>query len=166
LRSIAVEVTNQSGAVLSGALGQNVNKGFDQIPAGITQSGGSTVVGGIGLHEAGIELVLAHQEAKAIAEARLAVVVTIIIIVSVRGRILLLRWSRGVRSRGPTEFLNRTEPDAVGLAEGAVDGSCFGDAHLGAVDQGRDVGWIGVPVADETARAGGFVDGRLKDPTT
>jgi len=56
-------------------------------------------------------------------------------------------------------------PIAVGLAEGTVDRAGFGDAHLGAVDQGRDVGRIGVPIADEPARAGRFVDGRPEDPT-
>ena len=51
----------------------------------------------------------------------------------------------------PAEFLDRAEADAVGFAEGAVDGAGFGDAHLGAVDQGGDVGWIGIAVADEAA---------------
>jgi hypothetical protein len=78
-------------------------------------------------------LVLADQEAEAIAEARLAVVVAI---VSVRGRLALIRWSGRVRSRRPAKFLYRTEPDAIGLAEGAVDGAGFGDPHLGAVDYG------------------------------
>jgi len=41
----------------------------------------------------------------------------------------------------------------VGLAEGAVDGASFGDAHLGAVDQGRDVGGIGVTVTVEFENA-------------
>ena len=60
-------------------------------------------------------------------------------------------WARSVGSRCPAKFLDRTESDAVGLAEGAVDGASFGDTHLGAVDQGRDVGGIGVAVADEAA---------------
>jgi len=34
------------------------------------------------------------------------------------------------------------------------------------VDEGRDVGRIGVAVADETARAVRFVDGHPKDPAT
>jgi len=50
--------------------------------------------------------------------------------------------------RSPAKFLDRAEPDAVGLAEGAVNGASFGNAHLGAVDKGRDVGGVGV-VPDE-----------------
>src|ERR1700687_2001440 len=67
-------------------------------------------------------------------------------------------------SGGPAEFLDRTEPDPVGLAKGAVDGTSFGDTHFGAVNQGRYVGGIGVAVAHETAGAGGLVDGCFKDP--
>jgi len=76
-------------------------------------------------------LVLANQQAKTVAEARLAVVVGII---SVRGGLALIGRSGGVRSRGPAKFLDRTQPNAVGLAEGAVDGAGFGDAHFGTVD--------------------------------
>jgi hypothetical protein len=105
--------------------------------------------------------VLADQQAEAVAEARLAVVVAVI---SVRGSLGKLGWARSIGSRGPAEFFDRTKADAVGLAEGAVDGTSLGDAHLGAVDQGGDVGGIGIPVADEAARASRFVDGRSEDP--
>jgi hypothetical protein len=94
--------------------------------------------------------------------ARLAVVVTV---VSVRGGLSLIGRAGRVGPGGPAGFLYRTEPDSIGLAEGAVDGTGFGDAHLGAVDQGRDVGGIGVPVADEATRLARLVDGRLEDPT-
>ena len=94
---------------------------------------------------------LADQQAELVAEARLTVLVAV---VPVRGRRVLMRSVRAGRPRRPTEFLDRAEADAVGLAEGAVDGAGFGDAHLGAVDQGRDVGGIGVAVADEAAESG------------
>ena len=107
---------------------------------------------------------LADQQAEAVAEARLAVLVAV---VSVRGR---LGSTRSIRTeldlRRPAEFLDRTEADAVGLAEGAVDGASLGDAHLGAVDQGRDVGRIGITVADEAARTWRLEDCRSKHPTT
>jgi hypothetical protein len=95
-------------------------------------------------------MVLADQQAETVAEARLAVLVAVI---SVRGSFGLIEWSGCRGSRSPAEFLDRTEADAVGLAEGTVDGSRFGDTHLGAVDQRRDVGRIGIAVADEAARA-------------
>ena len=104
---------------------------------------------------------LADQQAETVAEARLTVLVAV---VPVRGRRVLIRSVRAGRPRRPTEFLDRAEADAVGLAEGAVDGAGLGDAHLGAVDQGRDVGGIGVAVADEAFRTARFVNGRLEDP--
>jgi hypothetical protein len=76
----------------------------------------------------------------------------------------LIGWAGRIGSRSPAEFLDRTEADAIGFSEGAVDGTSLGDAHLGAVDQGRDVGRISVPIADEAARTGRFVNGRLEDP--
>ena len=46
-------------------------------------------------------------------------------------------YARSRNSVGrPGEFLDRAKPDAIGLAEGAVDGAGFGDAHFCAVDQG------------------------------
>ena len=83
---IAIELADQPVAIFGGALGQIVDEGFDLISAGISQGGGAAVVGGIGLHEASIELVLADQQAEAVAEARLAVLVAVI---SVRGRLEL-----------------------------------------------------------------------------
>jgi hypothetical protein len=97
-----------------------------------------------------------------VAEARLTVLVAV---VPVRGRRVLMRSVRAGRAWRATEFFNRAEANAVGLAEGAVDGAGFGDAHLGAVDQGGDVGGISVAVADEAARAGTLIDGRLEDPS-
>ena len=97
-------MTNQSVAVFRSTLGEIVNKGFNQISAGISQCGGAAVVGGISPHEASIELVLANQEAKAIAETRLAVVVSIII--SACGCTALIGWCRRIRSGGPAEFLD------------------------------------------------------------
>jgi hypothetical protein len=94
---------------------------------------------------------LTNEQAEAIPEARLAVLVAVI---SVRGNFALIGCDRVIGSRSPAEFLDRAEPDAIGFAEGAVDGASFGDSHLGTVDQGRDVGRIGISVADEAPRTG------------
>jgi hypothetical protein len=59
---------------------------------------------------------------------------------------LLLRLRR---SRNRPALLDRAEADAVGLAQGTVHGTGFGDAHLGAMNERRDVGGIGISVADE-----------------
>jgi hypothetical protein len=104
--------------------------------------------------------VLADQQAEAVAETRLAGVATF----SVHGGVALIGWPGRVWSGCPAKLFERTESDAVGLAEGAVDGAGFGDAHLGAVDQRRNVGGGGVPVTDEAARTGRLVDGCLENP--
>jgi len=108
--------------------------------------GSATVVGGIGLHEACVQLVLADQQAETVAEARLDVVVAI---ASVRGGSWTARRSRCASSGSPAELLDRTKADAIRLAEGAVDGSSFGDAHLGSVNQRMRRWRIGVSVANE-----------------
>jgi hypothetical protein len=47
----------------------------------------------------------------------------------------LLRFSgRLLRSSERSDFLNGADADAVGLAEGAIDSTGFGNAHLGTVD--------------------------------
>jgi len=69
-------------------------------------------------------------------------------------------------AQGPGwKLFNGAEGDAVGLAEGAIDGAGFGHAYLGVVeDEGRDVAGMGVAVADEAAALGRFVDRGLEHP--
>ena len=133
MSGIAVELADEPLAIFGGALSQIVDKGFDLISAGISQGGGTAAVSCVGLHEARVELVLADQQAEAVAEARLAVVVAI---TSVRGDFGLISQFGCLGSGRPAELLDRTEPDALGLTEGAVDGAGFSDAHLGAMDHG------------------------------
>ena len=84
---VAVELANQPLTIFDSALRQIVDKGFDLITAGITQGGSATVVSSKGLDETSIQLVLANQQAKTVAEARLAVMMAI---VSVRGSLGLI----------------------------------------------------------------------------
>ena len=51
------------------------------------------------------------------------------------------------RSRG---FVGYGDADPSNVSS-LVDGASFGNTHLGAVDQGGDVGGIGIPVADEAS---------------
>ena len=97
-----------------------------------------------------------------VAETRLTVLVAV---VSVRGRRAAIRTVRRRRTRRPPEFFDRAEADAIGLAEGAVDGAGLGDAHFGSVDQGRDVGRISIAISDEALRSRSCVDRRLENPT-
>jgi len=75
------------------------------------------------------------------------------------------RWSRLkrtsqdgdlARGQGPGgKLFERAEGDAVGLAQGAVDGAGFGHAHFGMVEnQGGNIAWMGIAVAHEAATLG------------
>jgi hypothetical protein len=50
------------------------------------------------------------------------------------------------------KLFERAQANAVGLAQGAIDGAGFGHAHFGVVeDQGRNIAGMGVAVPDEAA---------------
>ena len=70
-------MAEQTVAILGGSLCQVVDEGLDRFAAGVTEGWSAAVVGGIGLHEGGIELVLADQQAETIAQARLTVVMAV-----------------------------------------------------------------------------------------
>lgn len=61
--------------------------------------------------------------------------------------LLLLRRLRWL-SKGP-DLLNRADADAVRFAQGAIHRARFSHAHLGPVDQERNVRWIGVTITNE-----------------
>jgi hypothetical protein len=84
---IAIELADQPVAIFRGAHGQIVNEVFDLLSAGLSQGGSSTVVSGVGFHESSIELVLANEQTKTVAETRLAVVVAVI---SIRRNLALI----------------------------------------------------------------------------
>ena len=91
---------------------------------------------------------LANDLTKTVADLWAAVVSVSIC----RLRWKLLRLSGGLRwfGEGP-DFLNRADADAVGFAQSAVDRTSLGHAHFGAVNQSRNIGRIGVAIADETS---------------
>jgi hypothetical protein len=63
------------------------------------------------------------------------------------------------------ELFERAQANAVGLAQGAIDGAGFGHAHLGIVEnQRRDIAGMSVAVADEAATLGRFIDRGLEYP--
>jgi hypothetical protein len=63
------------------------------------------------------------------------------------------------------KLFERAEGNAIGLAQGAIDGAGFGHAHLGIVEnQRRDIAGMSVAVADEATALGGLEYGSFKDP--
>jgi hypothetical protein len=75
---IAIEVTEKGLAIGGGALGKVVNEGLDLITTGVSKGCGAAVIGRVGFHEAGIELMLADQQAEAVTESWLTILVTIV----------------------------------------------------------------------------------------
>jgi hypothetical protein len=63
------------------------------------------------------------------------------------------------------KLFERAKGDAVGLAQGAIDGASFGHAHLGVVeDQRRDIAGMSVAVTDKATAFRCFKDGSFEDP--
>ena len=84
----------------------------------------------------------------------MATIVSVLAVDRLRRNLLRLASGGNWFSKGP-DLLDRTDADAVGLAQSPIDRPGFG--QFGAADEGRDVGRIGVAVADEA-----FASGRLK----
>src|SRR5580692_3834451 len=61
--------------------------------------------------------------------------------------------------------LDRADSDSVGFAQSPVDRASFGDTHLRAVDEERNVGRIGVAEARKSATSSRLVDCCLERPT-
>src|ERR1039458_4763591 len=131
------------------------DEGFYLFASRIAKRLDAAEIRSVGLDQVGIEFVLADELAKAVANLRAAVIAIAI----GRLRRKLLRVSGGLwrLGEGP-DLLNRTDADAVGFAESAVDGTRLGDSHLSALDEVRDIGGIGITVTNEPATASRSVD--------
>ena len=90
----------------------------------------------------------ADQLAKAVADLG-AAVVSVVPIDRLGRELLRLPGGRGSRSGKRADLLDRADADAVGLAQGPVDLPGLRHPHFGAVDQGGDIGGIGIAIADE-----------------
>ncbi len=107
---------------------------------------------------------LADQLAEAVADLG-ATVVSVLSIDRLGWELLRLPRGRSGFGKRP-DFLDRADADAVGLAQGPVDRPGLGHTHLGAVDQGGDIGGIGIAVADEALAGSRFVNCCLEGPSS
>jgi hypothetical protein len=63
------------------------------------------------------------------------------------------------------QLFKGTKAYAIGLAQGPIHGPSFGHSHLGVVeDQGRNIPWVGIPIADKPPALGGLIDSGFEDP--
>src|SRR6266571_1842423 len=137
------------------------NKRLDQLSAGLFESWGAAEVRGVRFDQYGIEVVLADEHTQPVSQFGLTVI-----------RPVLMRWLYGLalfsrwiwRTGKPAQLLNRTEPDSVGLAQSAIDGPRFGNAHLGATDKGRRICGVSIAISDKSPRATRPVDCRFEHP--
>jgi hypothetical protein len=157
---IAIEVADEAGPVFGGPLTEVVDKGLYKRPAGSAQGLGTTEVSGVAFDQSRVKLMLADQLAETIPKSWLAVV---------GGRTVAGRYSTSLplfsfrRPKG-SEFLDRTQTNPIGLAQGSVDGPSLGHPHLGPTDKSRDIGRVRVPVAHEALRVRRLVDRGSEDP--
>ena len=110
-------------------------------PAGLSERLRAAEVDGVGLDQFGVELVLADDLAQTVADLGASAIPV---------PICVLRRKLLNRIRNRSDFLDRADADAVGLAQGAVDGTSLGHPHLGAADERGNVGGIGVAIPNET----------------
>src|ERR1035438_502534 len=162
-RCVAVELAEQGAAVLLGRLGKLLNEAFDLLASSVFEGFGTAEIDSIGFHQFGIEFVLADDLAEPVADLVTSTTIAVPVSVGILWRKFALigrgRHRTGIRSH----LLDRADADAICLTQGAIDGSGFGDPHLGAANQQRNIGRVGVAVADETGGIFGRIDGRLED---
>jgi hypothetical protein len=123
------------------------DKTFDLLAGGFAEGLGAAEINGVGLDEVGIELMLADELTETVTDFGTAVVS--VLAIDRLGRKLLRLPGGWSRFRKRPNLLDRADTDAIGLAQGPVDRPRLGHSHLGAVDQGRHIGRIGVAVAVE-----------------
>ena len=112
------------------------DEGFYQFAAGTLDGLSTAEMGGVFLNEDRIEVVLADQKAESVAKKRLAISVSV---AACAGGLRPVRRARLGWRRRPTELLDRAEADSVSLAESAIDGAGFSNAHLGAANDSGGV---------------------------
>ena len=154
---IAIELAEQGIAVFVGPVGKLLDEVLNLFPAGLSKRLRAAEIDGIGLDQFGVELVLADDLAETIADSRAS---TVAIAIRILGRKLL---DLGFEAR--PDLLDRADADAVGLAQGTIDGSGFGHPHFGAADERGNVRGIGVTVADETPAGLRLEDSGHEGPT-
>src|SRR5664279_4614217 len=133
-RSVAVELTQQSTTILLGRLGKLLHEAFDLLTSGVFEGFGTAEVDGVGFHQLGIELVLADDLAEPVADLVTSTTIAVPVSVGILGRKLTLIGSPRHRTGIRSDLLDRADTDAIRLTQGAIDGSSFRYAHLGAAD--------------------------------
>ncbi len=142
-----------------------MHEAFDLLTSSIFEGFGTAEVDGVGFDQLGIELVLADDLAEPVADLVSGTVAAAVSVDAFGWKLLCIR--KGTRWTGiGADLLDRADADAIGLPQSTIDGSGLGYAHLGAADQERDVGRVGIAVADETGGTFGRIHGRLKDEPT
>ena len=87
---------------------------------------------------------LANDLAKPIADFAAAVVS-----ISRLGRKFARVLLGSCRHAKGSDFLDRAGADAISLSQSSINGAGFGHTHFGTVHQRRDIGGIGIAVADK-----------------
>src|ERR1035438_1600930 len=162
---VAVELTQQAITVLLGRFGKLLHEAFDLLTSGVFEGFGTAEIDGVGFHQFGIELVLADDLAKSVANFVTSTTIAVPVSIGILGRKLMLIGSSCHRTGIRSDLLDRADSDAIRLAQGAIDGSGFRDPHLGAADQQRNVGRVSVAVANESSGLFGRKHRRLEDET-
>jgi hypothetical protein len=74
---IGIQVGQQSIEIGGSSLSEVVDESFYRFPAGLTKNRRAAIIGGKGLHEGGVKVVLTDQQSETITKARLTVVMAV-----------------------------------------------------------------------------------------
>ena len=159
---IGIEFADQTVSIFLGECREVRDEGFNQVTARLFEGLSTAEVRGVGLNEVGIEVVLPDQQAEPVAETRLRYCPCR----SGSHADCSFDGDSGRRCWRPKNRIPRpAKPDPVGFAQSTIDGTGFGDPHLGAAARGRRVRGIGVAIANEAIRPARCANSSLEDPT-
>ena len=160
LRSyIAVQLAEHGISVFLGPISQMLDKILNLLPSCFAQGFCAAEVGGVSLHQGGIQPVLADDLAQAVADLGAAAVP----ICWLGGEFLWL--PRGLLGFGKgSDLLDRADADTVRLAQSSVHGPGLSHAHLGTVDEGRHVRRISIAITGKASAGARSINDCLESP--
>ncbi len=145
-------MAEQGIAILFGPVRQMRDEVLNLLASGFAESLGTAEVDCVGLHQNGIELMLANDLAQAVTNPRAIPVSAIPVCRMCRefsGFAVRFAFRLG-GARKRADLLDRADADAVRLPQRAIHRPGFGDAHFGAMYERGDIYGAGITVSHKT----------------
>src|SRR5205085_8264211 len=131
----------QGIAIFFGPVAKMNDEVLHLFAGGFAQCLGATEVGGIGLYEVSVELMLPDELTEPVANPRaIAVAAVPVYRLSVNVLDFGFRVARcPERSVQRSDFFHRADANPVGFAQSTIDGAGLGHPHFGTANERRDI---------------------------